>query len=307
MEYQKIVARPAGWKSPCIDCSKPARGERCRLCERIRRNGGPLNQCVCGTVIRKQHKRCRPCAGTSARPHMVKPHNIAFCKGCGAFLKIEGSHKQKRCQTCAPKVEEVRARRSAAMKKRFADPAYRAQALARLAKARSLINQDLIDRSKQAKSLSDSRMAWCPDEYRDYYKRLRSRQVFDRATRKWIKVGAKAARARIEKSFGGPLRPLSLTTADVSLHQCRVDGKVVKLGAVQLTILLHLIGRDPKRYVSTEELIRLIWPNPNMEPEGGAGQTVGSHMHHLRRKGICIVSIQGAGYRIAPQVRSNLS
>jgi hypothetical protein len=306
MEFQRLIAadvEETPWKRPCIDCGTTCRGKRCRTCERINRFG-PLTHCDCGAVIPKQHKKCGTCRPVRKRPEKVLPHNIACCKGCGGLLKIEGSYKQKRCLTCASKTPEVRAKRSASMKKTLADPVKRIKAQARMALARSM--RDMSDpepHRKQARSLAERAVAWCPEEYRSYYRELSRRQIYDPATKKCHRFGAGPARAKIERMFGGPLRPLTLTTADVALHQCRVAGEIVKLGPSQLTILLHLIGKHPAHYASNEELIAAVWPNPNMEP-ATVDNTLKSQILHLRRKGICIVSIHGIGYRIAPQVRT---
>lgn len=234
----------------------------------------------------------------------MKPQNIKLCKGCGKLLKIEGGVRQERCHTCAPKTPERRSRLSEAMKRKCADPAYRAALLERMANARALVNQDLIDRSKQARALSESRMAWCPVEYRDYYRELSRRQLYNPETKKWYKFGAKAAREKIERSFGGPLRPFAMTTADASLYQCRVDGKIVKLSPVRLTLMLHFVGKHPDHYTTREELIELLWPNANTQPDAPF-ETITSHILQLRRMGICIVNRHGGGYRLAPQVRAS--
>jgi DNA-binding winged helix-turn-helix (wHTH) protein len=303
------------YNTPCIDCQKPCRGERCRRCKSIH-DAGPLPHCAgCGNEIGRKLMYCEGCRPASRRRKKygrTKPENITTCIGCGCLVKKYREGKQ-RCRTCANKDPARLAKCSVSMKAKLQEPEYAAKHERTIQNALAALHTPQVKaRAEIARKIGGGyerrdkrRFAWCPEEYRDLYRRWMKRYKKNPEGGHSLRyMTAAEGRARIERMFGGPLRPLTLTTEDVALHQCRVDGNVVGLGPQQLSIVLHLIGTRPDRYVSTEELIRAVWPNANTEPES-ADNTLKAQILHLRRKGVCIVNVSGIGYRIAPQVRGS--
>lgn len=119
------------------------------------------------------------------------------------------------------------------------------------------------------------------------------------------KLGAAKAREMIERHLGGPLRPVSMTWPQYLRHECTRGGEVVRLAPAQAEFLSILLVNHPDRYLSNEELIERMWPDPDLEPDS-SNRIVDQYIMRLRRKGIRVVRARGhsRGYRIPAEARA---
>jgi hypothetical protein len=138
--------------------------------------------------------------------------------GCGAELKTS---KTGYCRKCFNRSPVKLAAQSATWERRMADPDLAAQARKSLARnaAKGLTDPETMERRRQLgrdqwrkmwtpearehwlatnaqmrRRLSDTKLAWCPQDYRDEYRRLRDQRIGNGRKR-----GSKAARALIEQ------------------------------------------------------------------------------------------------------------
>lgn len=282
----------------------------------------PVVRCLdCGVLIGPAAKRCNKCYGKTKRVRPV----IRTCVDCGVRLG-NTAHKVggKRCRKCAPRVPASRAGRSAAMKALFErEPGRRDRCRENLAKldmnSPEIRAKTVKKRGEWRTKVRRARMGWCPEEYWEAYKRLRKRQIPNEKTgRQKIKVdgkwrwngrhfGSAKAREMIERHFGGPLKPVSMTWPQLIKNECTIGDKVVRVAPAAAQLLVIMLLQHPYGYLTNTELIERMWPDPDLEPDT-AVRIIDQYILRLRRVGVCIVRAKGfgRGYRIPPEARKPL-
>jgi hypothetical protein len=275
-----------------------------------------IKRCIdCGRPISRAAKRCNRCYGLTKR----KRPAIKSCLGCGKQLS-KWAHKagSKRCRKCAPGTPEERARRSASSRQIYVDRPElredrRRDAAALQSRPDLRANQDKA-RGRWRQGVRRSRLGWCPEEYWPTYERLRRRQMPDPATGRWSingqkvhgpKLGAAKARAMIERHLGGPLRPVSMTWPQLLRAECKLGDDIVRLRPASATLLSILLVQNPEGYLTNEELIVRMWPDPDLEPDS-ASRIIDQYLMFLRQSGIRVVRAhgKGRGYRIPAEARA---
>jgi hypothetical protein len=168
------------------------------------------------------------------------------------------------------------------------------------AKNRERINTEagraLIEERRQQTNynIRKAHLPWCPSEYWDYYRKLR------------IKHGAVNARKRVERLIGGPLKPVSVTIPQMLRNECTVGSEVVRMRPAEMRLLSSLLVQAPNKWCSTAELLGMVYPNPDDEPDYGL-TTVQVLIYRLRRMGIRVLKApnHNIGYRIPEDARGN--
>jgi DNA-binding winged helix-turn-helix (wHTH) protein len=270
----------------------------------------PPKLCVdCNTAVRNPNaERCQSCR-IKWRKANILPHRIKTCEDCGKLLKVR-TYASKRCLGCANKCPERAAKIIATHKRKLQNPKIKAEAVARMRAARQRLTDPDIQarikaaRKKQAKSLSDTRLSWCPVEYRKLYRKLRNKNYKVKGTDTWKKVGAKLARKTIEEKFGGPIKQISVFTPELDYLGCQINGERIRLSPMQHRLLVILLLQHPDKYINMENLIERLWENPDNHIELPENN-IRNHLMMLRKIGIPIVRAEnyGLGYRIPREAR----
>jgi len=100
-------------RTPCNECGKPARGNKCRTCWTAARvaSGAPRVCSECGgPTSRPGAKKCIPCFQATAY-HMMRHTN---CSSCGVLLTEENKKLKSamaKCDTCLRAMKTDRARK----------------------------------------------------------------------------------------------------------------------------------------------------------------------------------------------------
>jgi DNA-binding response OmpR family regulator len=91
---------------------------------------------------------------------------------------------------------------------------------------------------------------------------------------------------------------IRMTWPQYRRSQCTADGRVVQLSPTEANVLLFLMLRPG--WVSVNELIEFIYPDPDLEPDA-AGKTVSVFIYLLRQRvgRHAIESNVTRGYRLA--------
>lgn len=97
---------------------------------------------------------------------------------------------------------------------------------------------------------------------------------------------------------------VSMTLPQLRRHECTIDGRVVKLRHTLAELLALLLVSGPK-FLSRDDLIEALWPNPDFEPEW-AETIIHLRIHELRAHGVEIESAYKFGYRVN-QRQANLA
>lgn len=83
---------------------------------------------------------------------------------------------------------------------------------------------------------------------------------------------------------------------------CRVNGRLQRLPDTQASLLAALLLSDPDKFTHVRDLVPIMWPNPDRQPEG-TGESINVYVHFLRRRQIIIENRHGFGYRIPRHAR----
>jgi hypothetical protein len=92
--------------------------------------------------------------------------------------------------------------------------------------------------------------------------------------------------------------PVSMTFPQSMRDQCSVGDKVIQLSPTEARVLELLLLRGAGRFTAYSELIDMLWPNPDFEPED-VRNYLKVYVCKLRSKGIAINTWQGNGIGIA--------
>lgn len=97
---------------------------------------------------------------------------------------------------------------------------------------------------------------------------------------------------------------VSMTYPQMRRRECAVGDRIVKLMPVTSNLLTLLLMTGPDRFVSSDEIIDELWPNPNTQPEF-IWNNVYRHVSILRRAGIAVEHFYRWGYRIPRAARGS--
>lgn len=101
-----------------------------------------------------------------------------------------------------------------------------------------------------------------------------------------------------------------MTWPEYQASCCRLDNVLTRMGPTQAEVLCILLLAHPDTYITREEMIGRLWPNPDDEPESVIGSYVHVYMSRLRLRGIVIATrnhnygpIDYGGWRIPREAR----
>ena len=85
-------------------------------------------------------------------------------------------------------------------------------------------------------------------------------------------------------------------------NECQFGGKIIQLTPQETELVCYLLIKGPSQLSTTEELIEIVWPNPDKEPDY-ANSMIGIHIFKCRKKGVPIKAEWGRGYYIETRTR----
>jgi hypothetical protein len=199
-------------------------------------NSTPGN-CPCGAPIRLRDDRktnlCISCSMKAVHAARRPPIEIAECEtdGCTRTFRMHARRKTRLCHPCAAgatgKSEAKRAKGRDAMRNKLRDPNYAAAHRERARRAAETKRQNPVEmarlrasgqllgltygrlgppagsppRIQIGKSLTNTKLGWCPVEYRDLYRQLARKTG----------VSAKQARKMVQEQIAKDLRSYERT------------------------------------------------------------------------------------------------
>jgi hypothetical protein len=92
--------------------------------------------------------------------------------------------------------------------------------------------------------------------------------------------------------------PVSMTFPQSMRNQCRVGENVVQLTPAEARVFELLLLRGIGRHTAYSDLVELMWPDPNDEPEDATGY-LKVYVCKLRGRGIAISTLHGRGVGIS--------
>ena len=95
---------------------------------------------------------------------------------------------------------------------------------------------------------------------------------------------------------------VAMTVPQMRRRECSVDGKRWRLAPGVHRLLVILMLADPDLVVSYEDLVEMMWPDPDTQPLT-AVMVIHAYMQTLRRVGVTIETERGRGLRIARESR----
>lgn len=96
---------------------------------------------------------------------------------------------------------------------------------------------------------------------------------------------------------------ISMTLPQYRRRECAVDGRCVRLKPAEAETLALLLVNGPDRFLSGDELIEALWPNPDFEPNWALA-IVWRRIHELRAYGVPIENCYKRGWRIPRHARA---
>jgi len=96
---------------------------------------------------------------------------------------------------------------------------------------------------------------------------------------------------------------ISMTLPQSHRGEVQIGESVVYLPPAIHRLAEYFLMQQPDRLISRAELIELLWPDPDTEPDR-ACSTVGVYICRLRRIGFEIRNEHGRGWRLLNNVRN---
>jgi hypothetical protein len=85
-----------------------------------------------------------------------------------------------------------------------------------------------------------------------------------------------------------------MTWHEYCRNRCTIDGLRCRIAPAMAELLALLLLTDPKRFVSLDDILDVLWPNPDLQPETWRN-VVSVHMSALVALGIQIERRVGRG------------
>lgn len=95
---------------------------------------------------------------------------------------------------------------------------------------------------------------------------------------------------------------VAMTVPQARRHCCTIDGRVVRLSPQLAALLAHLLVAGPHRFAGFDELVAVLWPDPDRQPLGAAA-VIRTGVTMLRGRGVVVENHHGRGYRLPPHGR----